>query len=179
SGANANVFYEIGLAHASGKEVVLMSQSIDDIPFDLRSRRVIVYEHTATGLQSMTARLSLAIEELKLRRPQIKAWIDTSDPHIKLGLASPTDKEIVHQAVIPASGQVVGLVQMGNHHIIGYVVTDKEYGQGQSDLDREGYWSIDQLHLAATSHGVLFRIFHESGILVAESQVITVIRRRS
>jgi pentapeptide repeat protein len=143
---------------------------------DLSEAR-LVYEHTATGLQSMTARLSLAIEELKLKRPQIKAWIDTSDSHIKLGLASPIDKEIVHQAVIPASGQVVGLVQTGNHHIIAYVVTDKEYGQGQSDLDREGYWSIDQLHLAATQHSVLFRIFHESGILVAESQAITVIRR--
>jgi hypothetical protein len=37
------VFYELGLAHASQKPVVLVAGSIEDIPFDLRSLRVIVY----------------------------------------------------------------------------------------------------------------------------------------
>ena len=41
---NANVFYELGLAHASGKPVILLSESIDDIPFDLRALRIILYD---------------------------------------------------------------------------------------------------------------------------------------
>lgn len=41
---NANVFYELGLAHAANKPVVFTTSNIDDIPFDLRHLRVIVYD---------------------------------------------------------------------------------------------------------------------------------------
>lgn len=41
---NANVFYELGLAHAAGKPVVLTSNRLDDVPFDLRHLRVIIYD---------------------------------------------------------------------------------------------------------------------------------------
>jgi hypothetical protein len=41
---NPNVFYELGLAHAAVKPVVFTAAKIDDIPFDLRHLRVIVYE---------------------------------------------------------------------------------------------------------------------------------------
>lgn len=40
---NPNVFYELGLAHAAKKPAVLISQTIDDVPFDLRSLRVLTY----------------------------------------------------------------------------------------------------------------------------------------
>lgn len=40
---NPNVFYEIGIAHTLGKEVILITQSADDIPFDLRHLRYIRY----------------------------------------------------------------------------------------------------------------------------------------
>ena len=41
---NANVFYELGLAHAIGKPVVLVSETMDDVPFDLQQLRVISYD---------------------------------------------------------------------------------------------------------------------------------------
>lgn len=41
---NANVFYELGLAHAAKKPVVFTSGQLEDVPFDLRHLRVIVYE---------------------------------------------------------------------------------------------------------------------------------------
>ncbi len=50
TGKNANVFYEAGLAHAIGKEVILIAQSMDDVPFDLKHRRCIVYEYTPKGI---------------------------------------------------------------------------------------------------------------------------------
>jgi hypothetical protein len=40
---NANVFYELGIAHALLKPAVLLTQSSEDIPFDLKSYRVIIY----------------------------------------------------------------------------------------------------------------------------------------
>ena len=40
SGRNPNVFYELGLAHGIGRKVLLLSQDIDDVPFDLSHLRV-------------------------------------------------------------------------------------------------------------------------------------------
>jgi hypothetical protein len=41
---NPNVFYELGLAHALEKPVVLVSSNQEDVPFDLRHIRVILYD---------------------------------------------------------------------------------------------------------------------------------------
>ena len=43
TGKNPNVFYEVGYAHARGKLVTLLTQSADDIPFDLKHHRHIIY----------------------------------------------------------------------------------------------------------------------------------------
>jgi hypothetical protein len=44
SGKNPNVFYELGLAHAAKKPVVFTASQVEDVPFDLRHLRVIIYE---------------------------------------------------------------------------------------------------------------------------------------
>lgn len=41
---NPNVFYELGLAHALAKPVVLVSSNEGDVPFDLKHIRVIYYD---------------------------------------------------------------------------------------------------------------------------------------
>jgi len=43
---NPNVFYELGLAHALNKPVVLVSSNEADVPFDLKHIRVIYYDVT-------------------------------------------------------------------------------------------------------------------------------------
>lgn len=47
----ANVFYEVGYAHALGKTTILLTQNVDDIPFDLRDQRHIVYEGSIQKLR--------------------------------------------------------------------------------------------------------------------------------
>jgi hypothetical protein len=44
TGRNPNVFYELGLAHALSKPVVLISSNQEDVPFDLQHIRVIYYD---------------------------------------------------------------------------------------------------------------------------------------
>lgn len=51
TGRNPNVFYEVGLAHAVGKNTILISQSLDDVPFDLRHLRVTIYKYTPPGMK--------------------------------------------------------------------------------------------------------------------------------
>jgi hypothetical protein len=43
TGRNPNVFYELGIAHTLGKQVMLLSKNEADIPFDLRHWRFCIY----------------------------------------------------------------------------------------------------------------------------------------
>lgn len=49
TGKNPNVMYETGVAHAWDKEVVPISQTLDDVPFDLKHHRILTYENNADG----------------------------------------------------------------------------------------------------------------------------------
>ena len=50
---NPNVYYEIGYAHALGKEVILISQKNENIPFDFSDMNRIEYdEHNLSDLMA-------------------------------------------------------------------------------------------------------------------------------
>jgi hypothetical protein len=53
TGRNANVMYELGIAHTLGKPVLMISQSVADTPFDINHRRMIAYEASRLGLQRL------------------------------------------------------------------------------------------------------------------------------
>lgn len=57
TGKNPNVFYEVGVAHTVGKDVILITQSIDDVPFDLRHLRHIQYSYTPRGMEGFEQQL--------------------------------------------------------------------------------------------------------------------------
>jgi hypothetical protein len=46
---NQNVFYELGYAHALNKPTILLARRDRELPFDIRSYRVILYEDTIGG----------------------------------------------------------------------------------------------------------------------------------
>ena len=50
---NPNVFYETGVAHTLGKIVIPITQSVGDIPFDLRHHRALTYLPNAEGLAKL------------------------------------------------------------------------------------------------------------------------------
>jgi len=51
---NPNVFYEVGLAHVLGKYTILITQDLDDIPFDLKSIRSILYNYEPQGFKKLS-----------------------------------------------------------------------------------------------------------------------------
>lgn len=59
TGLNANVMYELGIAHTLGKETVLIYQRGHDIrfPFDLAHIRRIEYDNTAIGGRTLEQEL--------------------------------------------------------------------------------------------------------------------------
>ena len=64
SGRNSNVFYEIGIAHTIGKHVILITQSKDDVPFNLRHLRFVLYLNNAEGRAELAERLRERIKTL-------------------------------------------------------------------------------------------------------------------
>lgn len=57
TGRNANVFYEAGIAHTLGREVILITQNAQDIPFDLRHLRFVIYLNNGEGRASLESAL--------------------------------------------------------------------------------------------------------------------------
>ena len=64
TGRNPNVFYEIGIAHTLGREVILITQADADIPFDLRHLRYVRYLNNGEGLEALIARLQPRLADL-------------------------------------------------------------------------------------------------------------------
>jgi len=65
SGKNPNVFYELGLAHALAKPAILITESIADVPFDLRSLRVLEYDKNDPDWgKTLSHKITSAIKEV-------------------------------------------------------------------------------------------------------------------
>ncbi|MFG1295053.1 hypothetical protein [Xanthobacter variabilis] len=61
---NPNVFYEIGIAHTLGRDVILVVQNESDIPFDLRHLRYITYLNNVEGRGALGSALEARIKRI-------------------------------------------------------------------------------------------------------------------
>lgn len=60
--ANPNVYYELGIAHAVRKKVILLAQDLEEVPFDLRAYRVVTYStHFARVAEATALLLQIAV----------------------------------------------------------------------------------------------------------------------
>lgn len=64
TGQNPNVFYELGVRHALSSRTILIAQTVDDIPSDLREYRTVVYDTSARGAAIFTERVKKYLEEM-------------------------------------------------------------------------------------------------------------------
>lgn len=63
NGRNPNVFYELGIAHALDKPTLITSKTVDDIPFDLRTQQLVIYNKD----EQLSEQLSKALLKLTLK----------------------------------------------------------------------------------------------------------------
>jgi len=66
---NANVFYELGYAHALKKPTILLAQRGAELPFDIRSFRVVFYNDTIGGKAEVERNLQTHLEAIKGNQP--------------------------------------------------------------------------------------------------------------
>lgn len=86
TGRNANVFYEVGYAHAKNKLTTLITSRVDDIPFDLKHHRHLVYE---TSIANLKAQLNdefkwLKAETIKRRQKPITSRVKSSTGRLRV-----------------------------------------------------------------------------------------------
>jgi len=93
---NPNVFYELGLAHAITKPAVLITASMEDVPFDLRSLRVLVYDKNLPNWgEKLRKKITKALSET-LKSPEDAippTFLETTKS--KRIVVSPNEKEIL------------------------------------------------------------------------------------
>jgi hypothetical protein len=64
TGRNPNVFYEAGIAHTLGRDVIIITQSEQDVPFDLRHLRYIKYLNNKEGLDALKSALEARVRTI-------------------------------------------------------------------------------------------------------------------
>ncbi|MBD3812834.1 MAG: hypothetical protein IE917_11530 [Betaproteobacteria bacterium] len=64
TGKNPNVMYETGIAHTLGKHVVPISQSLDDVPFDMAHHRILKYLPNGEGIDVMVNKLTEKLRQV-------------------------------------------------------------------------------------------------------------------
>jgi hypothetical protein len=61
TGHNPNVFYELGVVHSAGRPTIMITQQIQELPFDLNTYRVYPYTASEGGLNSLSEYLYVTI----------------------------------------------------------------------------------------------------------------------
>ena len=77
SGRNPNVFYEVGMAHAIGQTVLLLTQSMGDVPPGLRNARTIVYRNNLGGAERLKSELARAVQSLQQKGYKLNPLFST------------------------------------------------------------------------------------------------------
>jgi hypothetical protein len=68
TGNNPNVMFELGYAMARQKPNIIISQSADYLPFDIRNIRTIVYANTWTGIEELKTKVQTFLKEYKSKK---------------------------------------------------------------------------------------------------------------
>ncbi|MNL20257.1 hypothetical protein D3C87_1414960 [compost metagenome] len=63
NGRNPNVYYELGIAHSLGKKVILVTNSLSEVPFDLQSQRIIIFRNERELEQNLAFFLAKTLVE--------------------------------------------------------------------------------------------------------------------
>ncbi len=89
TGRNPNVFYEVGYADAKNKLVLLLTQNVNDIPFDFKQRLHIEYSDVSSLKEKLKNTIEWAKNEIDKRNQNLidisftikSAWLERSEYH--------------------------------------------------------------------------------------------------
>lgn len=165
TGTNANVMYELGAAHALGKPTVMIAQSIDALPFDLRSYPVQAYATQGAHAEAFTERLREIGEKhiaglLRFGNP-IVDFLPLSEQHANddIGMTAP---ETSHGTLSPDD----------EYGFLDYSADMEEYGgQIMAQFDRLNALNVE-LTTAMTTRGPALQKARDSRSAAQERRLL-------
>ena len=126
TGLNGNVMYELGLAHGMGKRTMMITQNIDELPFDLRPYRATEYTVNFSAAAKLTEAIAAVAKAIQENTAEFSNPVQDFAPD---SLASSTQV-----AQVPASGRAPRPSGPGG---------PDESDEGDGDPDRASTTSVD------------------------------------
>ncbi|MES2133137.1 MAG: hypothetical protein V4506_12395 [Bacteroidota bacterium] len=118
TGRNPNVLYEVGLAHAIGKPVIIITRNGEDVPFDLKDLRYLYYDvndpfwgnNLKLGIQALVSKV--------LENPDLERYLEgISNPN---SIAFPKLSKKVSTKKTPEKIQSISGSWLGSFDLNGY-----------------------------------------------------------
>lgn len=105
TGLNANVFYELGLAHAMNKKVIIITQDIGELPFDIKAYRAYEYSLKFNAIPKLIDEIRKCLDgamsgEIKFGSP-VSDFAKSLVPIVETTNLPPKNKEEVQAGVMP------------------------------------------------------------------------------
>ena len=107
---NPNVFFELGLAQAMGKGILLISEdsAVRNAPFDWREYRVLTYDRTSEKSHASLAKeIDVSLTDFRTSptlRPRVGSNLSSTPFHIEWDRLGPRDTENVCRELISSLG---------------------------------------------------------------------------
>ncbi|MFN3853592.1 MAG: hypothetical protein ACK4M0_04275 [Phreatobacter sp.] len=163
TGRNPNVMYEVGYAHAKDKICTLLTQRVDDIPFDLRHHRHVVYSSVTDLLAKLTAEIEWITQEIVARDEELFAvaiesfgWADVDRTGVcakeKFGLAI----DITGRKIAP--GTEIEAIYLHAGKGLKFFQSDDECVYSPSELNRGGNRFLLKSNIQRVSPGTWTRL---------------------
>lgn len=94
TGRNPNVNYELGIAHALEKEVVILTAAQADVPSDYKHLRYILYNRMDIDWnQKLSKHIQMTLKQVLFRLQETKKQVGPSHQDMGLGWSSKTDSD--------------------------------------------------------------------------------------
>ena len=97
TGANANVFYEVGIAHGLKRQVLLFTQDVNEIPFDLKLYQHLEYKRDFAQMDEAKRLLAEKLESIRLGSLTLDNPVTDFLPETE---TSTTPSRLINQEVI-------------------------------------------------------------------------------
>lgn len=107
STANPNVYYELGIAHSHRKNVIMLTQNVEELPFDLRSYRIIPYSNHFAKMDEARRQIQKLIKDVL--DGNVKFGNPITDFNSS-GSASPSPSSNMQPQVAPEGQDDLGLI---------------------------------------------------------------------
>ncbi len=131
---NPNVFYELGIAHAFRRNVLLLTQTIEEVPFDLRPYRLLEYSTHFAKIEEAKEKLRSFAQRCRVGSidfgSPVTDFVPTDDLALQVSTGNPPDvKDVSSEQITEDEEDAPGYfdhqiaLQEGNERILGILDT--------------------------------------------------------